>query len=117
MRNNEKVVFFGGHDPKRNFIHINDLVKIIYKTVEDKIEGEYDCAYPVNISFSEIAEAARVVFKSKSEVVFDSSFENISDIGINFETSLYPKINFYPEISLNVGIQMLADLDSMKKND
>ena len=95
IRKNEKVVFYGSRDPKRNFIHINDLANIIYKTVENKIEGEYDCAYPFNTSFMKIAEAARIAFGSKSEIIFDHSFEDIPDFKIKFETTLYEKINFY----------------------
>jgi hypothetical protein len=84
------------------------LVNIIYKTVENQIEGEYDCAYPLNTSFMEIASAARLAFNSQSQIVFDYSFEDIPDVGINFETSLYEKINFNPKISINAGMQILA---------
>ncbi len=114
VRKNEKVVFYGKRDPKRNFIHINDLAKIIYRTVFDNIEGDYDCAFPYDTSFLEIAEAAKVAFNSKSEIVFDQSFEDVPDVGIKFETSLYKKINFKPEISIFNGIQNFANYLSTK---
>jgi nucleoside-diphosphate-sugar epimerase len=109
IRKNEKVIFYGRRDPKRNFIYIDDLANIIYKTVQHKIEGEYDCAYPKDTSFIEIAKAAKVAFNSNSEIVFDHSFEDIPDINIKFETSLYEKIHFKPEISIYSGMNIIAE--------
>ena len=109
IKKNEKVIFYGARDPKRNFIHIDDLATIIYRTVHDKIEGDYDCAYPLNTSFVEIAKAAKAAFNSNSDIVFDKTLQDIEDLNIQFETSLYEKINFYPEISMSIGMQMLAN--------
>jgi nucleoside-diphosphate-sugar epimerase len=117
IRKNEKVVFWGRRDPSRNFIHIDDLANIIYKSISNGIEGEFDCAFPSNISFIEIAEAAKAAFNSSSEIYFDTSFPDIEDINIEFETSLYPKINFYPRITIKEGMKMLSDFMKTTPNE
>ena len=106
---NEKVVFWGRRDPTRNFIHIDDLTNIIYLCIQNGIEGEYDCAFPTNVSFKEIADAAKSSFNSSSEIVFDTSMPDTADLDIEFDTSLYSKINFYPKIPMKEGIKMFSD--------
>ncbi|MDC1327342.1 SDR family oxidoreductase [Ulvibacter sp.] len=109
IQQDEKIVFYGSKDPIRNFIHIEDLSNIIYYSLQNEIEGDYDCAFPENTSFLAIANAAKLAFKSNSEIVFDDKYEDQADINIEFETSLYKNIDYHPKISINRGMRMLAE--------
>jgi nucleoside-diphosphate-sugar epimerase len=106
---NKKILFYGSKDPIRNFIHIEDLSNIIYYSLQNEIEGDFDCAFPDNTSFLEIANAAKFAFKSSSRILFDGSYGNIADMDIAFETSLYSQIDYFPKISINLGMHMLAE--------
>lgn len=110
MKNNQEVVFYGTHDPKRNFIHIDDVAEIIYKVVEKGIEGDYDCLFKDNITFTQIARAAKLAFKSHSEILFDKSKPNIEDNIIQINTLLYDLIDYYPKVTIEEGIRRLATL-------
>lgn len=110
IKNNQNVTFYGNRDPKRNFIHIEDLCTIIFKTVIYKIGGEFDCANPKNITFIDIANAAKIVFKSNSEIIFDTSKDDITDLEIDFKYNLYELIDFQPKISIQEGINKIKIL-------
>jgi nucleoside-diphosphate-sugar epimerase len=108
VRNNEDVIFYGTHDPMRNFIHINDLAEIIYRVVKRGIEGNYDCVYNENITFTQIVHAAKLAFNSNSKIIFDKSKPDIADNVFEINTSLNDLINFYPRISIEEGMRLLA---------
>jgi nucleoside-diphosphate-sugar epimerase len=111
VKNNEEVVFYGRHDPVRNFIHINDVAEIIFRVVERRIEGDFDCVFNDNITFTDIASAAKSVFRSNSRILFDGSRPDIEDNVIPINTSLYDLIDYYPKITIEEGIKRLASLN------
>jgi len=104
------VVFYGTHDPVRNFIHIDDVAEIIYKVVEKGIEGDFDCVFKDNITFTQIARAAKLAFKSNSEILFDESKPDIEDNTTQINTLLYDLIDYYPKITIEEGMRRLASL-------
>jgi nucleoside-diphosphate-sugar epimerase len=112
VKNNQEVVFYGTHDPIRNFIHIEDVAEIIYKTVEMGIEGDYDCVFYGNITFTEIAIAAKLAFNSSSEILFDPNKPDIEDNVTEINTRLYDLIDYYPKITIEEGMRRLASIHS-----
>ncbi|RZK22129.1 MAG: NAD(P)-dependent oxidoreductase [Flavobacterium sp.] len=107
IRKNELVTFYGKHDPQRNFIHIDDLAEIIYQVVIKGVEGDFDCAFPENITFAGIADAARSVFQSESEILFDRDKPDLADINIKYDHNLYEILNFQPKITMLEGMRSL----------
>jgi nucleoside-diphosphate-sugar epimerase len=110
VKNNQEVVFYGKHDPARNFIHIDDVAEIIFRVVERGIEGNFDCIFNNNITFTDIACAAKSAFKSSSRILFDDSKPDIEDNVIAINTILYDLIDYYPKITIEEGIKRLASL-------
>lgn len=108
-RKGEHVFIHGSNDPKRNFIYVDDLVIIISKVIQDRIEGVYQCTHTNNITFSEIAESAFSAFHTNGSVFFLTDKPNVDDnIFIN-DFSLYKKINYYPQISIQEGIRKISN--------
>lgn len=108
VKNNQEVVFYGTHDPVRNFIHIDDVAEIIYRVVERGIEGDFDCVFKENITFTDIVRAAKSVLKTNSRILFDDSKPDIEDNVIEINTSLYDLIDYYPKITIEEGIKLLT---------
>ncbi len=108
-RQGETVNIFGSHDAKINLIHINDLVKTIEKIAENKIEGVYSCMYPENTSYSQFAKAAFNAFGQNEKISFLTEKENIQDNIFEEDNSVYEKINFYPQVTLEEGIKGIAN--------
>jgi nucleoside-diphosphate-sugar epimerase len=108
VKNNQEVVFYGTHDPVRNFIHIDDVAEIIYRVVERGIEGDFDCIFKENITFTDIVRAAKSVFKTNSRILFDDSKPDIEDNVTEINTSLYDLIDYYPKITIEEGIKYLT---------
>ena len=107
IKNSEDVIFYGKNNPKRNFIHIDDLSLILTKVISTKLEGVYDCAFPQNTSFLEIAHHAKALFKSKSTISFDQTKSDILDNVFEYDFHLYDLINYYPKTTILEGIEKL----------
>jgi nucleoside-diphosphate-sugar epimerase len=104
----ENIVIYGSNDPKRNYIFIDDLVVIVSKIIQYKLDGIYQCVYPNDITFSELAKVAFSVFNKKAFVSFDKDKPDVSDIVFDKEFTLYEKIGYYPQISINKGLEYIA---------
>lgn len=104
----ENIAIYGSHDALRNYIHIDDLTKIISKAAQNKVEGIYSCMYPTDVTFSEIAKAAIAAFNSKSSVYFLKDKADISDNIFEKDDLLYQKIGFYPQVTIEEGMRKIA---------
>ena len=69
-RKGEDIVLYGTHDPRRNFIYIDDLTAVISKVVGTGIVGTYSCQHPCDVTYSQIAKAAFQAFDTRGNVRF-----------------------------------------------
>ena len=106
--NDEEILLYGNNDALRNYIHVDDLVTIISLVIRKKIGGTYSCLHPQDLPYSRIAKAALSAFKSKGSVGFLKDKADILDNVFEKDDSLYKKINFYPRISIEEGMMMIA---------
>lgn len=104
----EDITLYGANDARRNYIHIDDLVKVIACVVKERIEGVYACMHPQDISFTQIARAAFNAFNSHAQIRFLKDQEDIPDNVFKQDDSLYQKIGFYPQISIEEGMRQIA---------
>jgi len=102
------INLYGSNDAKRNFIHIDDLTQIIEKVIEQTTLGSFDCLYMHDVTYSQIAKAAYSVFNKKGNINFIKDKPDIPDNIFEKDFSLYEKIDFYPEISIEKGIKKIA---------
>jgi nucleoside-diphosphate-sugar epimerase len=105
---NEDIEFFGSNDASRNFIHVQDVAKIVSTIITMKIEGVYRCANPENVTYSQIAAAAISAFESKSKVRFLKDKPDIPNNGFACDEMLFRLIDYFPRISTAQGMQMEA---------
>jgi nucleoside-diphosphate-sugar epimerase len=105
---NEDIDFFGSNDALRNFIHAQDMAKIISAVIAMKIEGTYRCVNPDNVTYSQIAAAAISAFESKSKVRFLKDKPDIPNNGFVWDETLFRLIDYLPRISTAQGMQMEA---------
>lgn len=99
----ENIKLYGRNDALRNFIHIADIVEIVSRVVQLRIEGLYECASLSNIRFSEIAATAITAFGSPSTIHFDDEKPDIPDNAFARNDTLYRLIDYFPQISLEQG--------------
>ncbi len=67
-RAGEDIVLFGTHDPRRNFIYIDDLTNVIARVVAARVVGTWSCQYPVDVTYTQIATAAFRAFGTTGSV-------------------------------------------------
>jgi len=103
----KNIEIYGSKDPFRNFLHVLDLIKIIELIIQYQITGEYNCVSPNSYRLSEVAEIAFKVFNMGGSVVFLRNKDDIGNLYIPSDSTLYELIKFKPEIDLQQGIQML----------
>jgi nucleoside-diphosphate-sugar epimerase len=104
----EDITIYGSNDALRNFIHVNDLAVIVAKVIQGKIEGTYPCMAMNDLTYSQIAGAALSAFNSGGKVRFQKDKPNIPDNIFEKNDSLYKKISFYPQITIEDGMKKIA---------
>lgn len=103
----EPIVLNGSHNPKRNFLHINDFVEVIKRVLEQRIYGTYFCVNPLPVSFSEIVETSFRVFNTSGTISFDPAKSAMADDPEITDFTLFERISFFPKTSLEHGIVQL----------
>ncbi|MGY4623578.1 NAD-dependent epimerase/dehydratase family protein [Bradyrhizobium sp. USDA 4486] len=104
----QDINLLGSNDPLRNFIHAQDVAKIISAVIATKIEGTYPCVHPDNVTYSQIAAAAISAFESKSKVTFLRDKPDIPSNGFACDETLFRLLDYFPRISMARGMQMEA---------
>lgn len=106
---NQDIVIYGSNDALRNFIHVEDVAMAITLAVRRKLVGSYDCVYPENVRYSQIANAAIAAFESSSHVSFVPDQPDIPDNAFAPVDALYQAISYFPQISIVAGMQKEAE--------
>ena len=107
--NDDDILIYGSNDALRNFIHVEDVARIIALVIQRKIEGTYACMNARNVSYSEVAAAAIEAFGSKSAIKFVSDQPDIPDNIFEMDDSLFRLIDYYPQISIALGMKKEAE--------
>ena len=110
------IEIFGTHDAKRNFIHVEDLCRIIAKVIQQRVIGIFSCVNPVDVTISQIAHAAHKSFASDSCVVFLDDRPDISDDDFRQDGVLYQRISCSPQIGIADGLARIAEHRRSRKS-
>ena len=102
------INIYGNHDALRNYLHIEDLAKIISLVITKEVKGLYSCTNMADVSFSAIAKAAIEAFHSTSRVVFLKEMKDIEDNVFPYDYSLYKMLDYFPQISMAEGVKRIA---------
>lgn len=106
--NNEEIVLYGSNDARRNLIHAEDIADVIARVVQRRILGLHSCPSLTNVRYSEIAAAAISAFDSRSQICFAADKPDILDNPFEPNDILYRQIEFFPRVTLQLGIQKEA---------
>lgn len=103
------IFIYGRNDASRNYIQVEDLVKIITLVIERKCEGIFSCTNPKNVKLSEIAKSAQLAFNKGGNITFLKEKADIPDNIFDNNIELYKKIGFYPQIDIQAGMNKIAE--------
>lgn len=105
------VSLFGTGNETRDFIHVDDIVKIIELIIKSGKKGYnvFNCANGCQISVKQVAEQVKAALKSKKEIVFsnqnregdplnwEADIKNIKEMGYSQSVSFISGISDYVE--------------------
>lgn len=109
VANNENVPIYGNNDARRNFIHVEDVAQVIALAIRHNITGNHACCQLHAVSYSEIINAAAAAFSSKSQIYFLPHKPDIADNIFTVDDTLFRLLNYYPKISIQLGMAKEAD--------
>lgn len=101
----EDIKIYGKRAPLRNYIHADDLCRVVFSVISKRVTGCFQCAHPNNSSFADIADAAISASSSKGQVFFDQTKADIPDNVFPYDSTLYESIGTLPLIGIREGIQ------------
>jgi len=113
--NGEDILIYGSNDALRNFIHVEDVARIIAQVVLRKVEGVFVCANIKNVSYSEIATVAIEAFGSKSTTKFVKDQPDIPNNIFEMDNTLFRLIDYYPQVSISLGMKKEAAYRKMAR--
>ena len=113
--NDEDILIYGSNDAMRNFIHVEDVARIIAIVIQRKIEGAFACMNIKDVSYSEVAAAAIEAFGSKSKIKFMTEQPDIPNNIFEPDDSLFRLIDYYPQISISLGMKKEAAYRKMAR--
>jgi len=105
---NDDIVIHGSRDARRNYLHADDLCRIIISVIEQRLTGTYACTAPEDTSLLEIAALLVESAGSTSKIRFDKTMADIPDNVFPFDDTLYRKTGNHPTIHLAEGIRQLV---------
>jgi UDP-glucose 4-epimerase len=106
----EEVTIYGRNDARRNYIHAADLIRIVTLVIHKRIEGVFSCAHDLDVTYSQVAEAAFAAFGTEKQIRFLVDKADIPDNVFDKDDCLYRKTGFYPQISIEAGMKRIARL-------
>jgi nucleoside-diphosphate-sugar epimerase len=104
----QDIAIYGTRDPRRNYIHADDVAAVIARVVKRRVEGTYACLNPADVTYSQIANAAFLAFGARNAVRFCEDKPDIPDNTFDQDDALYRKIDWVPQISIEDGMNRLA---------
>jgi nucleoside-diphosphate-sugar epimerase len=102
----ETIAFYGNNDALRNFIHVEDVARIIALVCNTSLQGTFACMAPAHIRYSEIAHAAIAAFGSRSTITFLQDKPDIPDNVTDIDTTLFDLLHTSTDISLEKGMAL-----------
>jgi UDP-glucose 4-epimerase len=107
-KKNQDIVIWGTGKERRNYLHVNDVLRALDKIVTQKPQGIYNIASNEMLSMLEMAKIIISTSKSKSQIVLDASKNIYAPFGgISIEKATR-ELGFYPKISFQDGIQRIV---------
>jgi nucleoside-diphosphate-sugar epimerase len=104
----EDIELFGTRDARRNYLHADDMARVIREVLEKARGGTHICAFPRDVAMSEIAEAAQEAFGRGGGIAFAKDRPDQPDNVFGNSTELYEAIGFTPAIDVREGLRRLA---------
>lgn len=100
---NKKVNIFGKKNPIRNYVFVDDVVEIIKRCVNERLEGAFNIVNPKNHTLSDVAYMIFEMFKMQPEIKFIHNEPDALSIYV-------PVDNLYKE-----GFEYLDLIDGLKR--
>jgi nucleoside-diphosphate-sugar epimerase len=106
--NGEDIELYDGGGSMRNYIHVEDVARILGLVVQRGILGTFACMSGENTDFREIAREAIQAFGSKSKIRLTEPPHAMPDNIFKPDDTLFQLLGFYPRISMAEGMKMEA---------
>lgn len=102
--NKESVLLWGDGSPLREFLHVDDLAKAVFFSLQHQLENHlYNIGSEDEISILELSQLVAKIIGYKGKVNWDSSFPNGTPRK-KLDSTRFTKVGWKPSVSLEKGI-------------
>jgi nucleoside-diphosphate-sugar epimerase len=107
--NYRKITLYGKEDPMRNYLHVNDLCKIILGCLEKNIIGNYGCIHPDSYKITELLAIVYNALQIEPDFEFDCSRPDLPNFKLpSYHNSILELCNYQDPITLAAAIPQIA---------
>lgn len=104
----QDVLIYGKRDALRNYLHADDMSRIVLGVLKKGCGGFYACTFPQDVALSEVSAAALEAFGRGGRVVFLPEKPDIPDNVFGNSTALYEQIGDCPSVDVWEGMRRIA---------
>lgn len=102
------VKLYGSNDPRRNYLHVDDLAEICARVAEQRVEGLHNLGHPEDPRLSQIARAAFEAFGQPVDVQFLPDRADIPDLPMfACAHALFERIGYAPKVDIRRGFELM----------
>jgi nucleoside-diphosphate-sugar epimerase len=108
---NSKKMDIKYYENVRDYIHINDLSNLIYKSINKKIVGIFEVASGKNISVKNLVIKIKRLYKSKKKIYFKEPKKTLNnDYSRSNIKKTIKNFNWKPKTTLDSGLRELMNI-------
>jgi nucleoside-diphosphate-sugar epimerase len=108
-KSGKDVHLFGGTDPERNFVFVEDVAEVVARVVARGITGAHPVVHPVSNRLAEIARHAFDVFGTNGTVLFLKDKPALPNVFVPPRNDLYERIQYAPKTDIVAGIRLIRE--------
>jgi nucleoside-diphosphate-sugar epimerase len=109
------ITIYGAKDVERNYLHVDDLSRMLLTCLESGIAGSFNAVHPISTTVTELVEIATSAFESGSRIAFDPNKPDLDALHFPQSDSIFQAIPTLSCRSLDHGLREIAALWKARK--
>lgn len=102
-----RIILQGSHDPLRNYVAVNDVVRVVNEVILRRTTGTVECAHGDSLRLSRVIESVFDLFNRDVEVSFSYEGTDLTDVLTGSAPNAFELLAIPPPMEFVAGLGMI----------